>query len=149
MKKTRISILSIAAVFVLSSCNSTQPNNDSNASKQDAGNNYFTLKTPTNLSSMSDNCKQYVDDMRAQQQKLIAEKGADADYYINDLYGTNGVDLTKGVLPSTGNYQDNTGGYRDGTTENDYLDPVGADWEKVKRAMKVKVLKYPLSLLMI
>ena len=94
----------------------------------------FTINIPADLSSMSANCKKYVDDMRAQQRRLIAERGAQADYYINDLYGLNGVDLTKGVLPSTGNYQDNTGGYRDGTTQNDYLDPVGADYTKGEKS---------------
>ena len=94
----------------------------------------FTINIPADLSSMSANCKKYVDDMRAQQRRLLHEKGAQADYYINDLYGTNGVDLTKGVLPSTGNYQDNTGGYRDGVTKNDYLDPVGADYTKGEKS---------------
>ena len=94
----------------------------------------FSITIPGDLSSMSANCKAYVDDMRAQQQRLLQEKGADADYYLNDLYGTNGVDLTKGVLPSNNNYQDNTGGYRDGKTENEYLDPVGADYTKGEKS---------------
>ena len=94
----------------------------------------FKLIISADKSMMSSNCKQYVDDMRAQQKKLLQENGDDADYYLNDLYGNDGVDLTKGVLPSTGNYQDNTGGYRDGVTENDYLDPVGADYEKGEKS---------------
>ena len=94
----------------------------------------FKLIISADKSMMSSNCKQYVDDMRAQQKKLLQENGDDADYYLNDLYGLDGVDLTKGVLPSTGNYQDNTGGYRDGVTENDYLDPVGADYEKGEKS---------------
>ena len=94
----------------------------------------FSLIISGDNSMMSSNCKKYVDDMRAQQKKLIQEKGADADYYLNDLYGTAGVDLTKGVLPSSNNYQDNTGGYRDGTTENNYLDPVGADYTKGEKS---------------
>ena len=106
--------------------------------KQEITNDNFTVLMPNNLSSMSYNCKKYVDDMRAQQKKLIQEKGADADYYINDLYGSNGVDITKGVLPSSGNYQDNTGGYRDGTTQNDYLDPVGADYTKGEKSDESK-----------
>ena len=103
-------------------------------SKEEVINDNFTLLKPNDLSSMSRNCKKYVDDMRAQQQKLIKEKGNDADYYLNDLYGTSGVDLTKGVTPSSGNYQDNTGGYRDGTTQNDYLDPIGADYTKGEKS---------------
>ena len=108
------------------------------APKQELKNDNFTLLLPNDLSSMSKNCKKYVDDMRAQQQKLIKEKGAQADYYINDLYGTNGVDITKGVLPSTRDYQDNTGGYRDGVTQNDYLDKVGADYTKGEKSDESK-----------
>ena len=105
------------------SSNSASSSSQPAAPKEEVKNDNFTLLKPNNLSSMSNNCKQYVDDMRTQQRKLIQEKGTQADYYLNDLYGTAGVDLTKGVLPSSGNYQDNTGGYRDGTTENNYLDP--------------------------
>ena len=94
----------------------------------------FTLSVDGNLSMMSLNCKKYVDDMRAQQQRLIEENGADADYYLNTLYGNSGVDLTKGVVASTNNYQDNTGGYRDGTTENQYLDAIGADYTKGEKS---------------
>ena len=118
------------------SSNSTS--SSSEGPKEEVKNEFFTLLTPNNLSSMSSNCKKYVDDMRAQQKKLIAEKGANADYYINDLYGNNGVDITKGVLPSTRDYQDNTGGYRDGTTQNDYLDPVGADYTKGEKSDESK-----------
>ena len=57
---------------------------------------------------------------------------------LNDLYGNAGVDLTKGVTPSTGNYQDNTGGYRDGTTENEYLDPIDADYTKGEKSDESK-----------
>ena len=106
--------------------------------KKEATNDNFTLLEPNDLSSMSRNSKKYVDDMRAQQQKLIKEKGADADYYLNDLYGTSGVDLTKGVTPSTRDYQDNTGGYRDGVTQNDYLDPIGADYTKGEKSDESK-----------
>ena len=160
MTKTKISILSIAIALVLSACagNSTKPdskesNNGNNTSditnnsgsedssggnqsseKEEIKNDNFTVKVPNDLSSMSSNCKKYVDDMRAQQKKLIQERGADADYYLNDLFGNSGVDLTKGVKPSTGNYQDNTGGYRDGSVENEYLDAIGADWEKGEKS---------------
>ena len=94
----------------------------------------FKLIISGDNSMMSSNCKKYVDDMRAQQKRLIQEKGATADYYLNDLYGLDGVDLTKGVLPSNNNYQDNTGGYRDGVTENKYLDSVGADYTKGEKS---------------
>ena len=86
-------------------------------------NDNFTLTMPEDVSMMSSNCKKYVDDMRAQQQRLLTEKGNDADYYLNDLYGTSGVDLTKGVK------EGDNGGYRDGTVQNDYLDAVDAKYE--------------------
>ena len=101
---------------------------------QTVANDNFTINIPADLSSMSANCKKYVDDMKAQQRRLLAERGAEADYYLNDLYGDKGVDLTKGVVPSSGNYQDNTGGYRDGKTQNDYLDAVGADYTKGEKS---------------
>ena len=83
----------------------------------------FTFSIPKNLSMMSWNCKMYVDDMRAQQQRLIQEKGANADYYLNDLYGTSGVDITKGIT------EGDSGGYRPANIDNDYLDDVTAKWE--------------------
>ena len=156
MKKSLLFVSMIAALCITgcnnSGSNSSSPSassdastseqssnpTSSEASKEEIKNANFTLLNPTNLSSMSPNCKKYVDDMRAQQKKLLAEKGADADYYINDLYGNNGVDITKGVLPSTRDYQDNTGGYRDGVTQNDYLDPVGADYTKGEKSDESK-----------
>ena len=145
MKKTKISILSVAAVLVLTSCannSSVQPSNNTTNNEQqsssiipisyeahsEVSNDNFTLLVPTDVSSMSHNCKQYVDDMREQQQRLIEDKGEDADYYINDLYGEEGVDLTKGVLSGS------NGGYRDGTVENDYLDDPSAEWEKGEKS---------------
>ena len=117
---------------------SEQSSSSSQESKEEIDNDNFTVLVPTNLSSMSDNCKKYVDDMRAQQQRLIQQKGANADYYINDLFGTSGVDITKGVTPSSNNYQDNTGGYRDGVTANEYLDEIDADWEKGEKSDESK-----------
>ena len=109
---------------------SSNPISSSSEEEQIITGDNFTITIPADLSSMSANCKKYVDDMRTQQRKLINERGADADYYFNDLYGTNGVDLTRGVTPSTSNYQDNTGGYRNAATDdNEYLDPIGATIE--------------------
>ena len=104
----------------------------SSAPKQETKNDNFTLLEPNDLSSMSSNCKKYVDDMRAQQKKLIAEKGANADYYLNDLYGTSGVDITKGI-PDGDN-----GGYRPANHQSDYLDPVAAEWEKGEKSDESK-----------
>ena len=157
MKKGFI-LLSIIASLTFASCGGKggQPNGSSDggnnstettsgeqtgdssnvSSKKSEGpsNKNFTLLEPSNLSSMSPNCQKYVDDMRTQHNKLVKEKGADADYYLNDLYGSDGVDLTKGVAPSTGNYQDNTGGYRDPNVQNDYLDAIGADYTKGEKS---------------
>ena len=115
-----------------SSSSSSSKSSKSSESKEEVAGDNFTMLMPNNLSSMSDNCKQYVDDMRAQQKKLIQEKGADADYFINDLYGESGVDITKGVLSG------NNGGYRDGKTQNDYLDDITAEWEKGEKSDESK-----------
>ena len=88
----------------------------------------FTVSIPKDLSMMSWNCKMYVDDMRAQQQRLLQEKGANADYYLNDLFGTSGVDITKGIT------EGDNGGYRPANLENDYLDDVKAEWEKGEKS---------------
>ena len=88
----------------------------------------FVINAPTDLSMMSWNCKMYVDDMRAQQQKLLQEKGENADYYLNDLYGTAGVDITYGITDG------DNGGYRPANIQNDYLDPVAAEWEKGEKS---------------
>ena len=88
----------------------------------------FTVSIPKDLSMMSWNCKMYVDDMRAQQKKLLQEKGANADYYLNDLYGASGVDITKGIT------EGDNGGYRPANLENDYLDDVKAEWEKGEKS---------------
>ena len=142
MKKSFI-LLSMIAALALTGCqqggnnnNPSEPGDDSSnepgsqdptdTSSQDPqiieGDN-FTINIPADLSSMSANCKKYVDDMRAQQRRLISEKGSDADYYLNDLYGTNGVDITKGIT------EGDNGGYRPANLQNDYLDPVAARWE--------------------
>ena len=166
MKKTTISILSIAFALVLSACanNSTKPdskdnngnsnnsaavntstdtntsgsednNSNSNSNggnqssqKEETKNDNFTILVPNDLSSMSSNCKKYVDDMRAQQKRLIQEKGANADYYLNDLYSTSGVDITKGIT------EGDNGGYRPANIDNKYLDPVAAEWEKGEKS---------------
>ncbi len=104
----------------------------SEASKEEIKGDNFTLLNPNNLSSMSPNCKKYVDDMRNQQKKLLQEKGANADYYLNDLYGTAGVDITKGI-PDGDN-----GGYRPANHQSDYLDPVAAEWEKGEKSDESK-----------
>ena len=144
--KNHLLLLSMIAVLSITACTKNaqtsslvnevppQSTEDPFSEEQGVKNDNFTIEEPTDVSSMSSNCKQYVDDMRAQQKRLLEEKGQDADYYLNDLFGDDGVDITKGVLPSTGNYQDNTGGYRDTSIENDYLDPIGADYTKGEKS---------------
>ena len=92
----------------------------------------FTINIPADLSSMSANSKKYVDDMRAQQRRLLHEKGENADYYLNDLYGTKGVDLTKGVT------EGDNGGYRPANVQNDYLDAVTARYEDGQKSDESK-----------
>ncbi|MBQ6731215.1 MAG: tyrosine-protein phosphatase [Bacilli bacterium] len=146
MKKYLI-LLSAVAALALSGCqfgpssngdgdgdnSANTPSNssiDDSSSKEDQvveGDN-FTITVPADLSSMSANCKKYVDDMRAQQRKFISENGQDADYYLNELYGNNGVDITKGIT------EGDNGGYRPANVNNDYLDPVAAEWEKGEKS---------------
>ena len=102
---------------------SSNPISGSSEEEQIITGDNFTITVPADLSSMSANCKKYVDDMRTQQKRYLAENGADADYYLNDLYGTAGVDLTKGIT------EGDNGGYRPANLQNDYLDPVAARWE--------------------
>ena len=120
-------ILSMMAVLCLTGCGGNNTNRSTkggDASSGGAIEGSITLKEAKCLSMMSDNCQKYVDDMRAQQQRLIADN-PNADYYLNDLFGADGVDLTKGV--SSGD----NGGYRANpdTDGNEYLDNVKAKWE--------------------
>ena len=127
MKNTKYVLLSLAALL-LSACGG-------NGGGNGGGDGSITLKDAKCLSMMSSNCQQYVDDMRAQQQRFIQENGANADYYLNDLYGTNGVDLTKGVVASSSETT-NDGGYRESpsTDGNTYLDDPAAEWEKGEKS---------------
>ena len=114
MKKHLI-LLSMLTVLCLAGCGGKGNDSSNNASG-------IILKTPESLSMMSSNCQKYVDDMRAQQKRLIADN-PNADYYLNDLFGENGVDITKGI-PDGDN-----GGYRPANHESEYLDNVAARWE--------------------
>ena len=111
---------------------SVKPSSSEQPKEEAEKNDNFTLMSINNLSSMSLNCKKYVDDMRAQQKKLIQEKGANADYYLNDLYSNNGVDITSCVESG------NNGGYRKANANNDYLDPVDAKWEDGEKSDESK-----------
>ena len=102
---------------------SSEPTSSSAPKSEAESNENFVLMEINDVSSMSANCKKYVDDMRAQQKRLIQEKGANADYYLNDLYGSNGVDITSCVESGS------NGGYRKAGANNEYLDDVKARWE--------------------
>ena len=110
-----------------SSSSKSSSSNSSSSSHTPSGehidNDYFSIYVPEDTSMMSSNCKKYVDDMRNQQRKYLSENGQGSDYYLNDLYGTNGVDLTKGIT------EGDQGGYRPANLQNAYLDPVAAKWE--------------------
>ena len=114
-------ILSVMAVLCLTGCgggnNESQPSSGSSNAA-----NGITLNAVKNLSMMSSNCQKYVDDMRSQQERLVADN-PNADYYLNDLFGENGVDITKGI-PDGDN-----GGYRPANHQSEYLDDVAARWE--------------------
>ena len=117
---------------VATSSSKTNPSSSSSSRSTEApdviqGTN-FVVSIPKDKSMMSWNCKKYVDDMRAQQKQLILTKGSTADYYLNDLFGNNGVDITKGIT------EGDNGGYRPANVNNDYLDPVAAEWEKGEKS---------------
>ena len=72
MKKTRLTIFSLSAALLLTACGSApkdsnkdndQPSNQ--PSSQQVSSSGITLKDPENTSMLSDNCKAYVDDIRA------------------------------------------------------------------------------------
>ena len=110
MKNLKLCVLPFTIALLLTACGNQN-------------NSPIKLVDPEDTSMLSENVKKYVDDMRTQQKRYLAENGADADYYLNDLYGTAGVDLTKGIT------EGDNGGYRPANLENDYLDPVAARWE--------------------
>lgn len=71
MKNTRFTIFSLSVALIMTACtNANQSNNESKASNdqpssQQVIDSNITLKDPTNTSMLSDNCKAYIDDIRA------------------------------------------------------------------------------------
>ena len=129
-------ILSMMAVLCLTGCGGNASNGGKKGGKSSGGtvSGDITLKAASCLSMMSENCQKYVDDMHEQHERLVADN-PNADYYLNDLFGENGVDLTKGVVASS-NENTNDGGYRENpeTDGNEYLDDVKAEWEKGEKS---------------
>lgn len=78
MKRMKIAIFALSMVAFLAACDTVNVRPV-----------YITLKNPENVSMLTDNCKAYVDAMRAQEAKL-KEEGVDP-YKYNDLYGKDGV----------------------------------------------------------
>ena len=130
MKKYLV-LLSMIASLAITGCSKSsgeggggnQDDSSSSQKEQSIVGDNFTITIPADLSSMSANCKKYVDDMRAQQKRYTDENGKNSDYYLNDLFGSEGVDITKGIT------EGDNGGYRPANIQNDYLDPVAARWE--------------------
>ena len=134
MKKSLI-LVSMVSALLLASCTNNNKNSNPSAGKSSdesskpvAG--QIKLIAPEDLSSMTSNCKKYIDDMRAQHERLVAEKGDDADYYLNDLYGEQGVDLTKGVSASTG--------YLENGAQNEYLDDKSVEQSDYSKGVELK-----------
>ena len=127
-------ILSMMAVLCLTGCGGNANNGGNGGKSGGTVSGDITLKSASCLSMMSENCQKYVDDMREQHERLVADN-PNADYYLNDLFGENGVDLTKGVTPCTGD-SGTDGGYRENpeTDGNEYLDDVKAEWEKGEKS---------------
>lgn len=98
MKNVKSVIFALSMVFVLTACGSNQNQ------KKDSP---FTLKTPEDTSMLTANCKQYIDDMRKQEQQYIAE-GGDI-YKIWDLYGEDGIDIDEGSKKDEDRYYLDTG----------------------------------------
>lgn len=75
MKKARIVLLGALSALCITGCGETTNNNENNGNNGNNGNNTvetgsdkFTLIDPTDTSQLSENCKRYVDDMRAQEE---------------------------------------------------------------------------------
>ena len=93
MKKSRLLVFSIGTVFAIVACNS---GNNKNVT--------FTLHDPENTSQCTENCQNYVDAMREQQNEI------EDDYKMNTLFGNQGVDIANYADPNNGPYSDvNTG----------------------------------------
>ena len=91
MKKTRLAILSLSAVLILTGCNnaksnSSQEENKSSSSKPAVQYN-ITLETPEDTSMLASNVKEYIDAMHEQ------EEGLDNPYLYDDLKDDGYVDV--------------------------------------------------------
>ncbi len=87
MKNVKNVIFALSMVFILTACGSNSSQKEKNP---------FTLKDPENTSMLTANCKQYIDDMRKQQEQLEIE-GGDI-YKYSDLYGEDGVNIDEGSI---------------------------------------------------
>ena len=83
MKNTKLVIFSLSMVAIIAACQNT-PKKVYN----------ITLSNPENTSMVTSNVKQYIDDMKKQEEQYKIE-GGDI-YKIWDLYGEDGVDIDEG-----------------------------------------------------
>ena len=83
MKRTKMTVFSLAMVAILAACN--------NAPKKEYN---ITLVNPSDTTMVTSNVKQYINDMKMQEIQYKAE-GGDI-YKIWDLYGEEGIDIDEG-----------------------------------------------------
>ena len=83
MKNTKFAIFSLSMVALLAACQNT-PKKEYN----------ITLINPEDTSMVTSNVKQYIDDMRQQEQQYKIE-GGDI-YKLWDLYGADGINIDEG-----------------------------------------------------
>ena len=107
MKKTRLAILSLSAVLILTACTGLPSKSKNDNSKEDKTSNEpssqqvvlskIQLKEPENTSMLTDNCRAYIDDMREQQEGLD-----DDPYMYSDLNLYEGVHIEDAKYLDTG-----------------------------------------------
>ena len=103
MKKTRLTIFSLSVALIMTACANAQNGSQGNGNKADGSSvnnpatsenvsvNGITLKTPEDTSMLTENCKAYIDDIRA-------SIGDDTDPYKYHEISLNIEDTTKGYL---------------------------------------------------
>lgn len=77
MKNSKLVLLGILSTICVTGCNNTE--NDNGKKDQNNTESKFELYNPTDTSQLTENCKKYVDDMRAQE-----EANGEANKYMMD-----------------------------------------------------------------
>ena len=103
MKKTRLTIFSLSVALIMTACANAQNGSQGNGNKADGSSinnpatsenvsvNGITLKTPEDTSMLTENCKAYIDDIRA-------SIGDDTDPYKYHEISLNIEDASKNYL---------------------------------------------------